>query len=388
MPHAESTILFQLFVIFISATAAGKAFEKLRMPGVLGEIIAGIVFGPSVLAMVNLTEPITSIAELGAIFLLFTVGLEMHPQQLIKIGHKALGVADAGIFVSFAMGSVFLFLSGNGMKVASIVAAALVATSVGISARVLRDLKALESYAARIILGAAVFDDVLAMILLAVIGELVDSQGVHLVAPWHLDSRVGCICSIHGFAGSSNRAPGRCCNQKSIHQQRTVNHRAGGLSGLVCGDHADRLGRNCRGVFCGVGPGGIREPMAAWQEFSQHQSIPLAILLFCDGRPTRHIYIEERSRHRCRSGRHTTGHGVKNRRLRLAVDSGRVEDRAPGGSWNGSARRSDACNRYDRDENEANLASILCSPVVRDCWHDPINSRIIAVAVSRYSRAE
>ena len=179
MPHNESTILFQLFVIFVSALALGKIFEKLRLPGVLGEIIAGVLFGPSVLALVRPTQAIGSIAELGAIFLLFTVGLEMHPEQLIRIGRKALAVAGSGIVVSFAMGCAFLYLRGNTLNMACIVAAALVATSVGISARVLRDLKVMECRAAKIILGAAVLDDVLAMILLAVIVELADSSGIH-----------------------------------------------------------------------------------------------------------------------------------------------------------------------------------------------------------------
>jgi len=188
MPHTESTILFQLFVIFISAVTIGKAFEKLHLPGVLGEVIAGVIFGPSVLVLVSPTEAITSVAELGAIFLLFAVGLEMHPEQLIRIGREALGVACTGIAISFAMSWTFLSLMNSGMKTALIVAAALVATSVGISARVLRDLKVLESRAAKIILGAAVFDDVLAMILLAVIVELADSQGVHW---WRLGILMG-----------------------------------------------------------------------------------------------------------------------------------------------------------------------------------------------------
>lgn len=188
MAHLESTILFQLFVIFIAAVALGKIFEKLRLPGVLGEVLAGVMFGPSVLAVVNPTEAISSIAELGAIFLLFAVGLEMHPEQLIRIGRKALAVACAGIVFSFGVTYAFLLFAGHGTKVACIVAAALVATSVGISARVLRDLKVLDSPSARIILGAAVCDDVLAMILLAAIVELADSQGVHW---WRLGILIG-----------------------------------------------------------------------------------------------------------------------------------------------------------------------------------------------------
>ncbi len=178
MPHSENPFLLQLFLIFVLAKAQGEVFERLRLPAVLGEILAGVLFGPFALAWVMPDATIFSLAELGAIFLLFTVGLETHPQELISVGRKALGVAMAGVLVPFVLGFGFMMLRYGHAQEATFVAAAMVATSVGITARVLGDMKVLQTRAARIILGAAVFDDILAMILLAVVSGLGSAGGV------------------------------------------------------------------------------------------------------------------------------------------------------------------------------------------------------------------
>jgi Kef-type K+ transport system membrane component KefB len=100
--------------------------------------------------------------------LLFTVGLETPPDELLKVGKTALGVAAGGVALPFLLGFGFMALRGSEVHESTFVAAAMVATSVGITARVLRDLEALETRAARVILGAAVFDDILGMLVLAV----------------------------------------------------------------------------------------------------------------------------------------------------------------------------------------------------------------------------
>ncbi|HXE91645.1 MAG TPA: cation:proton antiporter [Terriglobales bacterium] len=178
MPHGSSPLLLNLFLIFVLAKLLGEIFERLRLPAVLGEILAGVVFGPYALAWVAPDQTIHSVAELGAIFLLFTVGLETHPKDLIRVGRKALGVALAGVIVPFALGFAYMMLRYGQAQEATFVAAAMVATSVGITARVLGDMKVLQTRAARIILGAAVFDDILAMILLAVVAGLGSAGGV------------------------------------------------------------------------------------------------------------------------------------------------------------------------------------------------------------------
>jgi Kef-type K+ transport system membrane component KefB len=115
----------------------------------------------------------------GAIFLLFTVGLETRPSDLIQVGRSSLRVALAGVAVPFVLGFAYLTLRGQPRHEAVFVAAAMVATSVGITARVLSDLHVLQMPVARIILGAAVFDDILGMVVLTIVTGMADGTGFH-----------------------------------------------------------------------------------------------------------------------------------------------------------------------------------------------------------------
>lgn len=178
MPPGPEKLLFQLFVIFVAAKIVGEIFERLRLPAVLGEILAGAAFGPYALALIHPTDTIYSVAEIGAIFVLFHAGLETSPKDLIRVGRKSLLVAIVGILVPFLLGFSYMKLRGDGTTEATFVGAAMVATSVGITARVLGDLGVLASHSARIILGAAVFDDILGMLLLAVVAGLASGAGV------------------------------------------------------------------------------------------------------------------------------------------------------------------------------------------------------------------
>ena len=181
MSHGADTLLLQLFTIFVCAKICGEVFERLTFPPVLGEILAGILLGPYAANIVVPTDTIVSLAEIGAIFLLFTVGLETSPHDLIQIGGRSLTVAIAGILLPFVAGIVCLKIGDQPTHEAVFVAAAMVATSVGITARVLQDLQVLKSRAAQIILGAAVFDDILGMVLLAVVVSVSSGTGVHWV---------------------------------------------------------------------------------------------------------------------------------------------------------------------------------------------------------------
>src|SRR5438270_3601634 len=178
MPPGPEKLLFQLFVIFVAAKIVGEIFERLKLPAVLGEIMAGAVLGPYALGIIHPTDTIHSIAEIGAIFVLFHAGLETSPQDLIRVGNKALLVAIVGILVPFVLGFLYMRLHGNATTEATFVGAAMVATSVGITARVLGDLGVLGSRSAKIILGAAVFDDILGMVLLAVVAGLASAAGI------------------------------------------------------------------------------------------------------------------------------------------------------------------------------------------------------------------
>lgn len=172
MPHGADTLLLQLFTIFVWAKVFGELFERLGMPAVLGEILAGVALGPYATGFVVPTDTVFSIAEIGAIFLLFTVGLETSPADLVKVGKTSLGVATAGVVLPFVLGFGYMMLNGDAAHEAAFVGAAMVATSVGITARILRDLHVLKTRASQIILGAAVFDDILGMVFLAVVASL------------------------------------------------------------------------------------------------------------------------------------------------------------------------------------------------------------------------
>jgi Kef-type K+ transport system membrane component KefB len=171
-------LLLELFAIFVSAKAVGELFERFTLPSVLGEILAGALLGPYALGWIHTTDTIKSVAELGAIFVLFSAGLETSPGELIRIGAKSLRVAVAGVVVPFILGFAYMKLKGSVTSESVFVGAAMVATSVGITARVFADLHLLSTETAKIILGAAVFDDILGMIMLAIVGGIA-SGGVN-----------------------------------------------------------------------------------------------------------------------------------------------------------------------------------------------------------------
>jgi len=181
MPHSSDPFLLELLVIFVWAKIFGELFERMSLPAVLGEILAGVILGPFATAFVVPGPAVHSISGLGAIFLLFSVGLETHPDELINVGRRSLGVALAGVVVPFGLGFGYLILRGDPAREATFVATAMVATSVGITARVLGDLQVLQTRAAKIILAAGVFDDIIGMVLLAMVAGLAASTGVNWV---------------------------------------------------------------------------------------------------------------------------------------------------------------------------------------------------------------
>src|SRR5437763_123209 len=132
MPAEVTSLLREMFIIFLVAKLTGEIFERLTLPAVLGEILAGAIFGPYAMALVIPSGTIDSLAQLGAVFLLFMVGLQTRPQQLIAVGQKALQVALAGMVVPFAAGFIYLLARHHPPHEATFVAAAMVATSVAI----------------------------------------------------------------------------------------------------------------------------------------------------------------------------------------------------------------------------------------------------------------
>jgi Kef-type K+ transport system membrane component KefB len=175
--HHASDILFTLFVVFVAAQVGGEIAQRLKLPGVVGEIAAGCVIGPSLLGWITPEEiatgtPLDVLAEIGVILLLFAVGLETRLEELKKVGTAAFAVGVIGVLVPFGMGAVWAHGNGFDWDRSLFVAAAFVATSAGITARVLQELKALQRIESKVILGAAVIDDILAMLLLGIVVSL------------------------------------------------------------------------------------------------------------------------------------------------------------------------------------------------------------------------
>jgi Kef-type K+ transport system membrane component KefB len=167
-------VLLALVAIFVTTKILGEAAQRLRQPAVLGELIAGVLLGGSVLGIVDPTNPaIHTMAELGVIILLFTIGLETELASLLRVGPAATTVALAGVAVPFALGYFAAVWLGLPQVHALVCGAALTATSVGITARVLSELGWLETDEGRVILGAAVIDDIIGLIILAVVAALV-----------------------------------------------------------------------------------------------------------------------------------------------------------------------------------------------------------------------
>jgi Kef-type K+ transport system membrane component KefB len=161
-------ILVQLFAILLAAKVGNEIFRRLGQPTVVGEILGGVVVGPAVLGVYEVNAETTLFAEIGVVLLLFQVGLETRLHELLRVGGTALAVGILGVIFPFAGGFLAAELAGGDLVLAIFLAAALTATSVGITSNVLRDLGALRMTSGRIILGAAVIDDVLAIMILSV----------------------------------------------------------------------------------------------------------------------------------------------------------------------------------------------------------------------------
>jgi Kef-type K+ transport system membrane component KefB len=179
-------LLQQLFILFAAAKIGAEIFERLRQPAIVGEILAGVLVGPHVLGWVHPDEATFAMSELGVLLLLFLVGLETKPRDLLSVGGIASAVAVGGVVVPFLLGYGTMHLLGEPFLVALFVGTALVATSVGITARVLGRMGLLHLRASRIILGAAILDDILGLLVLAIVASFragaVDYRQIGLTA--------------------------------------------------------------------------------------------------------------------------------------------------------------------------------------------------------------
>ena len=172
-------LLLALVAVFVATKLLGALAQRLGQPAVLGELIAGILLGGSVLGLLDPADPVMhALAELGVMVLLFEIGLHTDVRSLARVGAAATAVAGVGVVLPFALGYAVASAFGIPTIPALVIGAALTATSVGISARVLSDLGRLDTPAGQIVLGAAVIDDVIGLIILSVVAGIVGGESV------------------------------------------------------------------------------------------------------------------------------------------------------------------------------------------------------------------
>lgn len=171
-----------LLIVLVTARAFAEIATRLGSLAVIGELVAGIVLGPSLLGWVEPVEAIRLLAEIGIILLLFEVGLETDIMRLGRSGARSLVVAAGGLVVPFMLGAALAFGAfGLSPLVSLFVGGTLTATSIGITMRVLSDLGAQQGPEGQVVLGAAVLDDILGVVLLALLYEFALGGGVSFV---------------------------------------------------------------------------------------------------------------------------------------------------------------------------------------------------------------
>lgn len=179
-------IIISLSILLFSAKIFAEIFQRIKQPVVLGELLAGIIVGPFALGglplfdgqpLVVLDETVKHIGELAAIVILFIAGLEITPREFLRGGVSSFTVGALGVIVPFSVGFVVLTIYGLDSFEVLLIATALTATSIAISIQVLTELGKMQSKEARLILGAAIVDDILAIAILSVVVTMVQSGG-------------------------------------------------------------------------------------------------------------------------------------------------------------------------------------------------------------------
>ncbi len=179
---ATHTFFLYLLTILLTARLFSEIAVRLKVPSVIGELTAGIVLGPSLLGWLELNEVLKLLAEIGIIFLLFQVGLETDVRRLVRSGKKSFIVALGGFIIPFLLGfSISYWGFHLSILISLFIGGTLTATSIGITIRVLSDLNRQQGKEGQIVLGAAVLDDILGVVLLALLYEFSIGGGINML---------------------------------------------------------------------------------------------------------------------------------------------------------------------------------------------------------------
>lgn len=173
-----ANVLTDLFLVLLAAKLGDEVFKRIGQPAIVGEILGGVLIGPSVLGWVEVSEVLRVFSELGVVFLLFWVGLETRLSEMRAVGRIAVAVGSAGVVLPFLGGLGLGLALGESTETSVFLGAALAATSAGITSATFLELGIARRPSARTVLGAAVVDDILALILLSVAVGMAAESGV------------------------------------------------------------------------------------------------------------------------------------------------------------------------------------------------------------------
>jgi Kef-type K+ transport system membrane component KefB len=192
-----SEFFLKLLILLLSAKIFAEAFAYMRLPSVLGEVSAGIIIGPSVLGIIVPDATFYLLAEIGILLLLFEVGLETDVAQMLKVGGQSTLVAVTGVIAPAALGFwTSYYLLNLSFIVSLFIGGTLVATSIGITVRVLVDIKRQHTKTARVVLGAAVFDDIVGVIILAILYDYAVKGDVNFIGTAKIVGFIGVFLLI------------------------------------------------------------------------------------------------------------------------------------------------------------------------------------------------
>jgi Kef-type K+ transport system membrane component KefB len=201
-------VLRDILIVLVAAKLAAEGAERVGVPPVVGEILAGILIGPSLFGLVGSgDEVLRTLGEIGVILLLLEVGMEMNLSELGRVGRASLLVASVGVVAPMVLGTGAMHLLGHDFNTSLFIGAALTATSVGITARVFGDLRALATTEARVVLGAAVADDVMGLVVLTVVVRLVTEGSVSLLSILGIVGIALAFLLISGLVGTRLAPP-------------------------------------------------------------------------------------------------------------------------------------------------------------------------------------
>jgi len=175
--HPAVEALFPIALMLLAAKLAGLVSLRFGMPAVFGELLVGLVLGPSLLNMVELDTTTKIIAEIGVVLLMFMAGMETDVRAMQSVGRPAFLTAVGGLILPLAAGTGAMLVFDADLKTAVLVGAVLMATSVSISAQTLRELGLMRTREGSVILGAAIIDDVLGVLIFAVVMNLMLGTG-------------------------------------------------------------------------------------------------------------------------------------------------------------------------------------------------------------------